>query len=70
MYCCTGISMELFHTLGFSRCHNTFLSSPCLFFLKGRTRDLFVPCVDSLMGSGTCMPTNCSELLEKLRARV
>ena len=37
-------------TPGFSRCHNTFLSSPHLLFIKGLIRDLFVPCVGSLMG--------------------
>ena len=26
----SGISVVLFHTMGFSRCHNTFLSSPLL----------------------------------------
>ena len=27
VFFCSGISVVLFHTLGFSRCHNTFLSS-------------------------------------------
>ena len=26
-FICSGISVVMFHTLGFSRCHNTFLSS-------------------------------------------
>ena len=29
-FICSGISVVLFHTLGFSRCHYTFLSSPHL----------------------------------------
>ena len=29
-FLCSGISVVLFHTLGFSGCHNTFLSSPHL----------------------------------------
>ena len=30
VFFCSGISVVLFHTLGFSRCNNTFLSSPHL----------------------------------------
>ena len=29
-FICSSISVVLFHTLGFSSCHNTFLSSPHL----------------------------------------
>ena len=36
VFFCPGISGVLFHTLGFSRCHNTFLSThhrPCSLFV-------------------------------------
>ena len=45
----SGISVVLFHTLGFSGCHNTFVSSPNLWLIIGHVRDLFIPSVDSLM---------------------
>ena len=49
-FCCSGIPVMLFYTLRFSRCHNTFQSSPHLRLIIGLIRDLFVPNVDSLMG--------------------
>ena len=47
---CSVISVVLFHTLGFSRYHNSFLSNPHLWLIIGLIRDLFVPYVDSVMG--------------------
>ena len=47
---CYGISLVLFHTMEFSGCHNTFVSSPHLRLFRGHIRDLFVPYIDSLMG--------------------
>ena len=47
---CSGISVVLFHTLGFSLCQNTFLPSSHLILFIGNIRDLFVPYVDSLVG--------------------
>ena len=46
----SGITVVLFHSLGFSECHKTFLSSPHLWLIIDHIRDSFVPYVDSLMG--------------------
>ena len=70
VFFCSGISVALFHNLGFSKCHDTFLSSPHLCLIIGLIHDLFVPYVDSLMGKETFMRTKCFEPLQKLRARV
>ena len=50
VFFCSGISVVLFHTLEFSGCHDTFLSSPHLGLIIGHIRDLFVPYDDSFMG--------------------
>ena len=63
-------SVVLFYTLGFFRCHNTFLSSLHPWLLIGIIHELFVPYVNSLMGKETSMRTTCFEPLLKLRTRV
>ena len=44
---------QLFHTLGLSSCHNTFLSSPHPDLIIGLFRDLFIPYTESLIGKKT-----------------
>ena len=50
VFFCSGVSVVLFHTLGFSGCHGAFLSGSHLRLVMGLIRGWFVPFVDSLMG--------------------
>ena len=61
VFSCSGISeSSVFEATRISMCHNMFLlSSPNLRFIKGLIRDLFVSCVDYLMGKETFMRSKC-----------
>ena len=70
VFFCSGISLGLIRTLGFSGCYSTFLSSPRLWLIVGHIHSLFVPCVGSLVGWEAFMRIKGFESLRRFRAGV
>ena len=71
VFFCPGISVQLFDIPGIFGYHNTlFLSSHHLCLIIGVICDVFVSCVDPLMGFETLMQTKCFEPLQSQMARV